>query len=97
MDFITDLPLSINKVNNKKYNLILVVINRYTKLARYIPCTKDITAEALAELFLRYWFKDQGLPASIISDRGSVFTSKFWSTLCFYLKIKRGLLTAFYP
>ena len=97
MDFITDLPPSIDKVNNKKYDSILVIVDRYTKLARYIPCTKNISAEALAELFLHYWFKDQGLPASIISDRGSVFTSKFWSALCFYLKIRRGLSTAFHP
>ena len=32
-----------------------------------------------------------------MSDRGSVFTSKFWSSLCYFLGIKQKLSTAFYP
>ena len=34
---------------------------------------------------------------SIVSDRGSVFTSKFWSSLCYFLSIKRRLSTTFQP
>ena len=41
--------------------------------------------------------KDFGLPDSIVSDRGSVFTAKFWSSLCYHLKIKQKLSTAFHP
>ena len=37
------------------------------------------------------------MPNSIVSDRGSVFTSKFWSSLCYFLSIKRRLSTAFHP
>ena len=37
------------------------------------------------------------MPDSIVSDRGSVFMSKFWSSLCYFLSIKRRLSTAFYP
>ena len=38
-----------------------------------------------------------GLPDSIISDRGAIFTSKFWSSLCYFFVIKRRLSTAFHP
>ena len=95
LDFITDLPPS--KFRGKVYDSILVIVDRYTKLARYIPTTKTITAAELAELFVLRVFRDFGLPAGITSDRGSVFTSKFWSSLCFYLSIRRRLSTAFHP
>ena len=32
-----------------------------------------------------------------MSDRGLLFTSKFWSLLCYFLDIKKRLSTAFYP
>ncbi|KFY19162.1 hypothetical protein V493_08103, partial [Pseudogymnoascus sp. VKM F-4281 (FW-2241)] len=58
---------------------------------------KTITAPELARLFLAYWVKDFGIPAEIITDRGSVFTCHFWSAFCFYLKVRRNLSTAFHP
>ncbi len=95
LDFITGLPPS--RFRGKVFDSILVIVDRYTKMARYISTTKDITAAELAELFILYVVKDFGTPAGITSDSGSVFTSKFWSTLCFYLKIRRRLSTAFHP
>jgi hypothetical protein len=97
MDFITDLPPSTDSTTGAVHDCIMVVVDRYTKVARYIPCRKTLDAPELARLFVSYWFKDQGLPQSIVSDRGSVFTSKFWSELCFRLQVKRRLSTAFHP
>jgi hypothetical protein len=95
MDFVTGLPPSTHR--GRTYDTILVIVDRYTKLARYIPCLKTITAAGLAELFMEYWVKDFGTPKGIISDRGPQFTSKFWGTLCFYLQVRRRLSTAFHP
>ena len=95
MDFITGLPPS--KDNGQVYDLILVIIDRFTKIARYLPVRKTIDAPELASTLIRTWVKDFGLPDSIVSDRGSVFTAKFWSSLCYHLKIKRKLSTAFHP
>jgi hypothetical protein len=75
MDFITDLPPSM--LDNNVYDSILVIVDRYTKLATYIPCTKTCIAETLAELLERYIVNRFGMPAGIVSDRGSVFTSSF--------------------
>src|SRR5271155_2554549 len=97
LDFITDLSPSKDIINRCIFNALLVIIDRYTKDLKYIPCLKTIDTIKLARLFIKFWFKDRGLLAFIITDRGSIFTSRFWSTLCFYLSIKRGLLTAFYP
>jgi hypothetical protein len=95
MDFITGLPPS--AIASKAYDSILVVVDRFTKLARYIPVKKTLDASELADVFIRRIVKDFGTPAGIVSDRGSVFTSKFWSALCFYLKVRRRLSTAFHP
>ncbi|RMZ86289.1 hypothetical protein DV736_g6486, partial [Chaetothyriales sp. CBS 134916] len=50
LDFITDLPAS--SLKEYVYNAILIVVNRFTKLIRYLPARKDWTAEDLAEAFL---------------------------------------------
>ena len=75
MDFITGLPLS--KFRGKVYDSVLVVVDRYIKLARYIPTTKDIIAPELAKLFILFIIKDFSIPRGITLDRGSVFTSHF--------------------
>ncbi len=77
MDFITDLPPSRDPLTGTVYNSVLVIVDRYTKVSRYIPCNKTIDALELAQLFTRYWVKDFGIPRDIILDRGSVFTSNF--------------------
>jgi hypothetical protein len=95
MDFITGLPLS--KRHGITYDAILVVIDCFTKIARYLSTTSTITAFELADLFSSSILKDFSALASIISDRRSLFTSGFWSSLCFHLKIKQKLSTAFHP
>jgi len=97
MDFITDLSPSKDPVTNVVYDSVFVIVDRYTKFARYIPTLKTATAEDVAWMFQEYWFRDCGLPANIISDRDTKFTGKFWSKLCYNLRITRALSTAFHP
>ena len=63
----------------------------------YEPVQTTITAPALAEVILNIVVRHHRLPDSIVSDRGSIFTFKFWSSLCYFLSIKRRLSTAFHP
>ncbi len=49
--------------------------------------------EVIIDMVVRYY----GVPESIMTDRGLLFTSKFWSSLCYFLRIKRKLFTAFHP
>jgi transposase InsO family protein len=95
MDFITDLPPSASK--GTVFDSIMVIVDRYTKMSLYIPVKKTITAEEMATVFLRRVVRYFGVPKGIVLDQGSVFTSKFWSSLCFYLQVKRRLSTAFHP
>jgi hypothetical protein len=57
------------------YDAILVVVNRYTKMARYIPTQKTATATELADLFIKHIVRFFGLLIGIVSNRGSLFTS----------------------
>ena len=62
----------------------------------YKPVKVTIDAAALAEVIIKVVVRHHSLPESIVSDRGSVFTSKFWFSLCYFLGIKRKLSTAFH-
>ena len=56
-----------------------------------------INAPGLPKVIMDVVVRHYGLPNSIITDWGSLFTSKFWFLLFYFLKIKRKLFTAFYP
>ena len=92
MDFLMPIPESKNK-----RNAILVVVDRLTKMAHFIPTTDKVTAKETAELFLHNVFRYHGLPDNIVSDRDPRFTSHFWESLHKILGIKLLLSTAEHP
>ena len=95
MDFITGLPEVI--YNGRFVDSIFVVVDRYTKMCRFFPVSTSINAADLAELFHNEIELKYGPPDGIVSDRGPIFTSEFWSQLCYISKIKLRLSTAFHP
>ena len=56
-----------------------------------------IDALGLVEVIIDVVVWYHGLLNSIISDWGAIFTSKFWSSLYYFLGIKQWLSTAFHP
>ena len=96
MNFITSVPPSLG-VDKKAYDAILVIVNRYTKLAKYYPVLKTITVEQLGDLLVHIIFCSFGVPSNIVSNQGSIFTSTFWLALCHYLRIKRCLSMTSHP
>ena len=66
-------------------------------MIHYEPVKVTIDAPGLAEVIIDIVVRHHGLPDSIITDQGSLFTSKFWSSLCYFLGIKRKLSTSFHP
>ena len=75
LDFITQLPSSY--IGTKEYDAILVVVDRYTKFAKFIPTTSNITAPEFAALFHKNIELEFGSPKGIVSDRDTRITSKF--------------------
>lgn len=97
MDFIMDLPPARDPYTQKTSDAILVLVDKVTKYAVYIATRKDLDSQGLAELIWREFAKNHGIWKQCITDRGSLFTSKFWSTFMWYLGARRKLSTAFHP
>ena len=95
LDFITQLPTSY--IGTKAYDAILVIVDRYTKMAKFIPTTIDISAPEFAALFHESIDLQFSSPRGIVSDQDSRITSKFWAKVCIYSLIKRHMSTAFHP
>ena len=96
MDCVTGLPISTNWKRDN-HNSILDIIDRLIKMVHYEPVKINIDAPGLAEVIIDIEVRYHGLFDSIVTDRGFLFTSKFWSSLCYFFGIKRRLSTIFYP
>ena len=96
MDFVGPLPQSLDE-NGVAYENILVVVDRLTKYAEFLPLPRKYDAPYLAKVFIKHVVTRHGIPERIISDRDKLFTSNFWDELCDALSIKRALSTAYHP
>ena len=92
MDFITGLPLS------SGCDEVWVIVDRFTKMAHFIPlAVGGKTAADLARIFAKEIWRLHGLPADIVSDRDSRFTSATWKVFLAILGIRPRMSTAFHP
>jgi len=71
MDFMVNLPPS------RGFDAIMVVVDRFNKMAHFIPTKDEATTQETSRLFFTHVFKHHGLPKDIVSDQDSKFTSKF--------------------
>lgn len=97
MDFIVKLPKSKEPMTGVFYDSILVIVDKLTKYAYYIPYMESSNTKDLAYMFFKTVIAQHGLPTKLISDRDKLFTSNFWKCLMETMKIKQGLSTAFHP
>jgi hypothetical protein len=90
MDFITDLP------NVKGYNQCWVIVDRFTKMAHFVPL-KNRKAKELALAFVREIWRLHGLPKRVVSDRDTVFTSSFWTEVMRLIEVEQDKSSAYHP
>ncbi|MED6210333.1 hypothetical protein PIB30_118622 [Stylosanthes scabra] len=91
MDFIVSLS------NSAGFSVILVVVDRLTKYAHFIPLKHDFTSKVVAETFINQIVKLHGFPRSIVSDRDRVFISKFWQQLFHLQGTQLAMSSAYHP
>ncbi|GKB30347.1 reverse transcriptase domain-containing protein [Tanacetum coccineum] len=76
MDFVTKLPKT-----SSGHDTIWVIVDRLTKSAHFIPTKATDSMETLTRLYIKEIVSRHGVPISIISDRDSHFTSRFWQSI----------------
>ncbi|GJX92928.1 putative reverse transcriptase domain-containing protein [Tanacetum coccineum] len=92
MDFVTKLPRT-----SSGHDTIWVIVDRLTKSAHFLPMREDYKMERLARLYLNEIVARHGVPISIISDRDSRFTSRFWQSMQEALGTRLDMSTAYHP
>ncbi len=96
MAFVTSLLISADWKSDS-YDSILVIVDWLTKMVYYKSIKVMINTLGLAKVIINIVVHHYGVPKSIVTDRSSLFTSKFWSLLCYFLSIKKKLFATFYP
>jgi hypothetical protein len=91
MDFIPELPVS-NGFDN-----ILVIVDKLTKYALFIPTVVSIKELGAAQLFFHHVISQYGILHQVISDRDSRWREDFWREICRLMGMKQSLTTSYHP
>ncbi|KAD3641035.1 hypothetical protein E3N88_30258 [Mikania micrantha] len=92
MDFITKLPRTA-----KRHDTVWVIVDRLTKSAHFLPIRETYTSERLYDLFVKEIVTRHGVPVSIVSDRDTRFTSRFWKQFHDAMGTRLNISTAYHP
>ena len=92
MDLVTGLPRTA-----KSFDSIWVILDRLTKTAHFLPVRMTYTVAQYARLYLDRIVPMHGVSISIVSNRGTQFTSRFWRSFQEALGTQLRFSIAFHP
>jgi hypothetical protein len=92
MDFIVGLPTM-----QSGYDSIWVIVDRFLKVAHFIPVKSTYKGAKLAELYIVKIVCLHRVPKKIVSNRGTKFTSRFWEKLHEPMDTKLNFSLAYHP
>ncbi|MBW0504200.1 hypothetical protein O181_043915 [Austropuccinia psidii MF-1] len=93
MDWVTGLVPG----GKENFKACLIIVDRFRKSMRCLPCHKEDTAMDTALLFWNNIICTCGVPKIITSDRDPKFTSEFQTNLYYMLRTKIVFYTAYHP
>jgi hypothetical protein len=74
-----------------------VVVDKFSKMAHFIPLRHPFTALSVAKAFMDSVYKLHGMPLSLISDRDRIFTSNLWKELFALAGIPLRMSSSYHP
>ncbi|KAI3819526.1 hypothetical protein L1987_13367 [Smallanthus sonchifolius] len=92
MDFITKLPRIA-----KGHDTIWVIVDRLTKSAHFLPIRETFSSKSLAKVFINEVVACHGIPLTIVSNRDTRFTSRFWKIFHEVMGTRLNISTAYHP
>ena len=81
----------------RQHDFIMVVVDKLTKAAHFIPVKSTYETGDIAKIFMKEIFKLHGLPKAIVSDTDVKFTSNFWKGLFVDLGTNLNFKTTYHP
>ena len=81
----------------RKHDSILIVVDRFSKMSHFLPCSKTFDTSKIAKLYFDEIVKLYGLPKTIVFNRDVRFMSYFWKTLWHLVGTKLKFSIAFHP
>ncbi|KAI3802113.1 hypothetical protein L1987_30238 [Smallanthus sonchifolius] len=81
----------------KGNDTIWVIVDRLTKSTHFLPIRETSSSERLAEIFIKEVVSRHGMPLSIVSDRDTRFTSRFWKKFNEAMGTRLNISTAYHP
>ena len=92
MDFVVGLPTT-----QKGYNGIWVIVDRLTKTTHFLPFSTRWSVGKLARYYIREIVRLHEVLVSIVFDRDSRFTSKFWQSFQEAICTELQMSSAYHP
>jgi len=92
MDFIIGLPKT-----RKQHDAIMVVVDKLTKDAHFIPLKTTHKATHVVDIYMREVACLHGIPKTIVSDRDPKFSSNFWKGLFKGFERNLNFNTSYHP
>ena len=97
IDFIVKLLKSLELGLVRLCDIVLVIVDRLTKVTKFVPTEDTIIAEECAYEVTKALVLEHGMPKEFITNCDKLFTSKYWDTFLARLGVKKKLSTSFHP